>query len=113
MQAEYSDGLIEITDQAMVFRRYYFPFATARRVPLEQIVRVEACAPSLRNGSGRIWGSGDLGTWFPLDARRSKRDTIFLATLRGASMRIGFTVEDSRRVAEILQGMGLLNDATR
>lgn len=110
MNVKYSDRLVEITDREMVFRRYYFPFCTAKRVPLEQIASVEACKPSLRNGSGRLWGSSSFDIWFPLDASRPRRDAIFIATLRGASMRIGFTVEDSKTVAGILEGMRLLNE---
>jgi hypothetical protein len=59
-------------------------------------------------GSWRIWGTGDFQTWFPLDGKRPRRDRIFVASLRDTSQRIGFTVEDSQKVAGILEERGLL-----
>jgi hypothetical protein len=108
MSISYKDKLVEITDQEVVFHRYYFPFGTAKRVPLSQIETVQARRPSVASGSWRIWGTGDFATWFPLDFGRPNRDTIFVASLRGASQRIGFTVEDSQKVAEVLKERGLL-----
>ena len=58
-------------------------------------------------GSWRIWGGGPL-TWFPLDWSRLSRDAIFVAFVRGAAVRIGFTVEDSRTVKSILRERQLL-----
>lgn len=109
MTTKYKDKLVEITDKEMVFYRYYFPFFVAKRVPLERITRVERRSPSLPNGSWRIWGTGDFRVWFPLDVQRPKRDAIFIATLRGAEMRIGFTVEDSGKVSKILSETGVLD----
>lgn len=110
MNMPYKDNLIEITDQEIVFHRYYFPFGMAKRVPSKQIAGVEVRRPSIRNGSWRIWGSGDVVTWFPLDSGRPKRDAIFVASLHGTSIRIGFTAEDSKAVVGVLGDMGLLHE---
>jgi hypothetical protein len=110
MNTIYKDKLIEVTDQEVVFHRYYFPFGGDKHVPLSQIESVQAKQPSFFGGSWRLWGSGDLRTWFPLDGNRSKRDRIFVASLRGSSRRIGFTVEDSQKVTSILRERGLLHD---
>ena len=108
MKTLYKDGLVEITDQEVIFHRYYFPFGGDKHVPLSQIESVEVRPPSFLGGSWRIWGSSDLRTWFPLDGARPSRDRIFITHLRGRSHRICFTVERSKEVAEILRQRGLL-----
>ena len=106
----YKDKLVEITDQEVVFRRYYFPFGTAKHVPLSQIESVQVRQPSLQSGSWRIWGTGDFATWFPLDFGRPNRDAIFFASLRDSSQRIGFTAEDAQKVTKVLKERGLLHE---
>jgi serine/threonine protein kinase len=108
----YKDRLIEITDQEIVFHRYYLPFGSDRHVPWSHIESIQVRPPSLSSGSWRLWGCEDfLRTWYPLDFARPSRDRIFLLCLRGRSRRIGFTVEDSSKVMEILKARGLLREA--
>ena len=111
MNTLYKDSLVEMTDQEIVFHDYYFPFGNDKHVALSQIESVEARPPSLRNGKLRIWGTGGDLTWFPFDGKRPKRDRFFIASLRNKSWRIGFTVEDSKKMAEILRSQGLLKEA--
>ena len=59
--------------------------------------------------TSRQW---DLRTWFPLDAKRPKRDKIFLVTLLDKWTHIGFTVEHSDEVLRILKEKGLIQQAT-
>ena len=108
MSTLYKDGLVEISDQAVIFHRYYL-FGGDRRVPLSQIESVQVRPPSIWFGSWRIWGGGPR-TWFPLDWRRPSRDAIFVAYLRDCFMCIGFTVEDSQCVKSILRERGLLRE---
>lgn len=77
MGAIYADNLIEITDRGVTFHHYYFPFGD-KRVEWSRISSIEARQPSVKTGSWRIWGTGNLSTWFPLDARRPRRDRILL-----------------------------------
>jgi hypothetical protein len=107
MSTLYKDTLIEITDQAIIFRHYHFPFGSDKDVPFSQIETIHTRPPSVSFGSWRIWGGGPR-TWFPLDWVRPRRDTIFVARLRGRFIRIGFTVEDSQKVKSILRERGLL-----
>lgn len=107
MSTLYKDSLIEVTDQEIVFHRYYFPFGGDKRVLLSRIEGIEVRQPSIWFGSWRIWGSSGR-TWFPLDGGRPGRDAIFVATLRGGFMRIGFTVERSREAMEVFRERGLL-----
>lgn len=110
MSTTYKDSLIEITDQEVVFHRYYFPFGGDKHVPLSHIESVQVRQPSLFGGSWRLWGSGDFRTWYPRDFARPNRDRIFVAFLRGCFRRIGFTVEDSKKVTEVLKERGLLHE---
>ena len=108
MTTTYQDALIEITDQEIIFRRYYFPTGTDKRVPLADIEGIEIRQPSTFVGKYRIWGTGDLRTWYPYDRHRSSRDKIFRATVRGSRVRIGFTVERPDEVIQIFKARGLL-----
>ena len=110
MNTLYKDGLIEVTDEEVIFRRYYFPFGGDRHVPLSWIERVQIRQPSFWFGSWRLWGGGPQ-TWFPLDGARPNRDAIFVAILRGRYRRIGFTVEHSKEAAEVFKRRGLLQEA--
>ena len=110
MKTIYRDKLVEITDQEIVFHRYYFPFGGDRRVLFSQIASIEARPPSFFGGSWRLWGTGNFRTWFPQDTARPGRDRIFFAALRGSFRRIGFTVEDSQRVTGILKELGWLQE---
>ncbi|HYW04405.1 MAG TPA: hypothetical protein VFA86_10740 [Gammaproteobacteria bacterium] len=108
MTTLYSDRLIEITDEEIVFRGYYLPVAGSRFVPLDRIGSVRVLRPSLFRGSWRIWGSGDFRTWFTWDPGRPGRERIFVASVRGGYWKIGFTVEDSARATEVLLELGVL-----
>jgi len=105
----YSDKLVEITEKSILFRWYYFPFGR-RRVPLSEIDHIIAKEPSLLSGKWRIHGTRDFKMWFPCDWKRPKRDRIFIATLRNEPTKIGFTVEDSEKVQDILREKKLLKD---
>jgi hypothetical protein len=109
MSTRYKDKLIEVSDKAVTFRRYYFPFGN-RRVSFDQIERVNVAPPSDSSVRWRLFGTSDGRTWFPLDWKRPTRDKIFVAFLRGSWRRIGFTVEDSRQVAGVFRDRGLLHE---
>ena len=103
----YADRFVEITDDAILFRVYYFPWG-AKVVPFAEIESVEPFALTFWNGKCRIWGTSDFGTWWPADWDRPSRDMAFLLVRRGRRVRIAFTVEDSVQVEAILRGKGLL-----
>ncbi len=104
----YADSLVSISTDSITFFHYYFPIMTSRRVAFADIDHITVHRATLHTGSWRIWGSGNLRTWFLLDTSRPSRDVIFCAIVRGRGMNIGFTVENSARVQEILAGKGLL-----
>ena len=103
----YSDKLVEITKNGILFRNYHFPFGS-KRVAFSEVDGILAKEATLLNGKWRLWGTGDLVTWFPCDWKRPTRDRIFLLSFPGRRRRIGFTVEDSRKVMNVLNSKGLL-----
>ena len=100
----YSDRLIEISDNMILFRNYYFPTFSAKTVKFQEIEKIILKKPTLKKGKYRFWGTGDFIHWFPLDNQRSKRDVIFILFRKSKKIRIGFTVEDSKKVRELLEG---------
>ena len=103
----YSDSLVEIKNNSILFRRYGF-FERDRMVLFSEIEKFVVKNPSLWNGKFRFHGTGDFKTWFPKDFQRYKRDKIFVACIRNKWWRIGFTVENSDAVQKIFQGKGLV-----
>jgi hypothetical protein len=104
----YADRLIHMSDDNITFLRYYFPFLAGKQVAYASIDHIDVEQPTLTNGKWRIWGSGNLSTWYPLDTGRPSRDRIFIATLNNQRTRIGFTVEDSAKVIRVLRGKGII-----
>jgi len=96
----YTDKQIEISESSILIRKYYYPFGS-RRVELADIEAIYVYEPSLVSGKYRYWGTGNFRTWFPPD-KRSKRDKIFVIKLKRRWWRIGFTVEDSQMVLNVL-----------
>ncbi len=103
----YSDHLVEISAETILFRRYYFP-SGAKRLRLSDIERVVIQRPTFTTGKYRLQGSGGWRTWFPMDLQRPKRGKIFVLILRNKWRRIGFTVEDEATVERLLRERQLL-----
>jgi hypothetical protein len=108
----YKDKLIEISHDFLLLKNYYVPFGNPKRVPFEEIESVTAEKPSLSVGKWRIWGTGNLTSWFPLDFARPRRDLVFMVCLRGKTIRVGFTAENSEAVVRIFEQRGLLHHRT-
>ncbi len=104
----YSDKLVEITSDSILFHDYFFP-AGNKRIKLADI----KCVKVINGGCWRLWGTGDFRTWAPADFDRPKRDKIFLVLLKNKWRRIMFTVEDSAAVIKILKEKGLLEEQER
>jgi len=100
-QLLYKDKLIEIFDNSIIFHDYYFPFRD-KRVEFENVDSVVVLKPTILSGKYRYYGTGDFRTWFPPD-HRSSRDKIFVMKMRKKWWRVGFTVESSQTVLNILK----------
>lgn len=101
----YEDALVVLSLESLLIKGYYFPTRTPKRVALADVQRIEVLRPSLWTGRWRLWGSGDLSTFFALDLGRPNRDRIFLLTQRAKRIRIGFTVEHSGRFIAALRSL--------
>jgi len=105
----YSDSLVEIKRDSILFKRYSF-FEKDRLVLFTDIEKIVVKKATIWNGRFRFHGTGDFKTWFPKDFQRYKRDKIFIASIRYKWWRIGFTVEDSDAVIRILREKGLIKN---
>lgn len=108
----YKDTLVEISNDSLLIKNYYFPLIGSKRVLFQNIESVTAEQPSISNGQFRIWGTGNFVTWFPLDFWRPKRDKIFMIHLCGKTISVGFTVKNSETVYKILDQKGFIQHAT-
>ena len=107
----YGDRLVTLSNREICFHHYHLNGAT-KCVDLASLDKIVAKKPNIWNGKWRIWGSSNLRTWFPCDIKRPSRDTIFATVPRRGGHPIGFTVEDSARFRQSIQGIGLLPDDT-
>lgn len=103
----YSDELVDVYENGIQFKRYYFPTSKAKFVKFSDILRIEKKQPTLMNGKLRYWGSGDFITWFPLDWKRPERNAIFFLLLSTQKLRIGFTVENTEAFIEAIEPKGI------
>jgi hypothetical protein len=104
----YTDRLVTITKDDIIFQHYYFPTGKRKVVKIDNIRCIFVEKPTLWNGKWRLHGTGNFKTWFPKDYSRFKRDRIFIATLKNQWVNIGFTVEDGDRVEVILRSKNLI-----
>jgi hypothetical protein len=81
----YDDGGVACTDDALVIRRYYFPFGE-KRIPYTKIERVQRLPLAGLSGRYRIWGSGDFTHWFNLDWRRPGKSVMFVIETSGGGI---------------------------
>lgn len=86
----------------MTIKRYYFPFANAKRIAYSDVQGIKSQKMGWASGKGRIWGAGDPRYWFPLDARRGRKSTLLVIDV-GRRVRACITPEDPDKVVEILR----------
>lgn len=79
--ASYRDKTLAIDAHTLTIRRYYFPWAGAKRVPLSAVRGVQRAPLSFFGGRGRVWGSTTLRYWCNLDIGRPKKDVGFALDL--------------------------------
>ncbi|AWS41835.1 hypothetical protein [Streptosporangium sp. 'caverna'] len=100
----YNDGLVACTDTELIIGRYYFPWGSAKRIPLSAI-RGLSWVP-LPNGSWRIWGSGDFVHWFNLDSGRPQKKAALMIDL-GRRVVPVITPDEPGRLVEELTARGI------
>lgn len=96
----YDDGLVTLDEEGVTLRRYYL-WGAAKHIPYATIASVRRRSMSAVTGRWRIWGSGDLVHYWPLDTKRpGKSEAIEVDT--GHHWIPTFTPDDPERVARIL-----------
>ena len=105
-KVHYADALVEIDEDSILFRNYYYPFGS-KRFPVSNIKEIIYYQPKWWSGKWRIYGSGDLKTWCPCDWGRPSRDMMFILFPARGWWRVGFTVEDSEKAIEALSEIGV------
>jgi hypothetical protein len=106
----YSDKLVEISDDSILIRDYYYPFGD-KRVRFENVDSIVVKKPTLMSGRYRYYGTGDFRTWFPPDTR-TRRDKIFIIKIKSKWWRVGLTVENSQAVLGLLKSKCSVIDCT-
>lgn len=101
-QVFYDDGHVRLDHDGVIIRRYYFPLGMSKRIPYARIRAVRAWHMGPLTGKGRVWGSGDLRHWAPLDLHRRRKETALALDL-GRWMTPVITPDDPARVQAILQ----------
>jgi hypothetical protein len=96
----YEDDRITCTDSGLVIHGYYFPLATAKRIPYGEIRTVEQI--ELGSGRWRIWGGTDPRYWFNLDLHRPHKASALVLEL-GKAIRPVITPDDPVRVRSIVE----------
>jgi hypothetical protein len=97
----YDDGLVELDEQGITLGRYYFPIGVSKRIAYTDIQNVEQRPMGAWTGRGRLWGSGDLRHWAPLDLHRPKKDTAIILDL-GRFVQPVFSPDGPARVMALL-----------
>jgi hypothetical protein len=98
-ESSYDDGRIAC-DGAGLTIRWYYPWG-AKRIPYRAIRSAEAFPLRRLWGKWRIWGSGDLRSWYHLDGSRpGKQRGIRLET--GRWVRPCLTPDDVDAVLRVL-----------
>ena len=109
----YTDNLVKVYDNGILFRNYYFPFGS-KFVKFSNILSIVKKSPTLTNGKWRIWGTSSFLFWFPLDWKRPKKNSIFFLRLSSQRIRIGFTVENTEQFIEVMKSkrINIVNTAS-
>jgi hypothetical protein len=98
----YEDAGLLLDNDGITIRRYYFPFATAKRISYSAIQGIKAEPISWKSGKGRFWGASDPRYWFPLDIHRGKKPTLLVIDV-GRRVKACITPEDPDRVIALLR----------
>jgi hypothetical protein len=102
MAALYEDAGLTLDEDGISIRRYYFPFATPKRIAYRDIKGIKAHPMGWNSGKARFWGSGDPRFWFPLDVQRGQKHTLLILDV-GSWVRPCITPEDPDRVIGLLK----------
>jgi hypothetical protein len=98
----YDDGLIQLDRHAITLRRYHFPSGTSKVIPLRDVRGYTATPLRLGLDRFRVWGSGDLRRWLPLDIRRPLKTMLITLDVPGTFPKPACTPERPREFTAML-----------
>lgn len=98
----YDDGLVQLDDNGITLRRYYFPLATSKHIRYQDIRGVEARPMNWLTGKGRLWGTGTFRYWLPLDTKRPSKNTLVVLDV-GGKLKPAFSPDDADQVVSLIQ----------
>ncbi|MGA8847813.1 MAG: hypothetical protein WB471_14455 [Nocardioides sp.] len=98
----YDDGSLLLDQTGLTIRRYYFPWAGAKRISYDRVRQVETRPLGWLTGGGRVWGSAHPRYWLPLDLGRAHKHTLVVIDI-GRRVRPSVTPRDPELVAEMLR----------
>ncbi len=97
----YDDGCTVLDADGVTLRHYYFPTGKAKTIPYARIQVARTQKMGWSSGKGRLWGSGGLTSWLPMDSSRAGKDVLVLLDL-GGRVRPGFSPDDPAAVLALL-----------
>ncbi len=104
----YNDGYVEIYDDFLVVRGFYFGPIGKIKIRFGEIKSMEVM--NFKGICWRLQGTVDLKTWFAHDLKRySKKQNIVVECSR-FKCKVGFSVEDFEAVSAIFKDKGLLTE---
>jgi hypothetical protein len=106
--ADYEDSRITLDAGGLSLRMYYFPFGS-KHIQFDRIAKVHEhdMGTGIGGGRWRIWGSGDLVHWMPLDAKRPKKKWMYIFRLKGSAFRPCVTPDDPEAFKAALTSRGI------
>ena len=113
LSSPYSDSLVSISADGLRLFGYYFPTGSSKLVRFTDIAQMTVLPCTLTTGAWRLWGTGDLITWFPKDFNRPQRTTVFHMTLRHQRIRIAWTAQDAEKAIASLLSYGVPLERSR
>ena len=99
--ADYRDPLITADADGVTIRRYYFPIPLPKRIRWSRIRAVRREDMGGLSGQYRIWGSGNLRTYYNLDPQRPSKQVKFVLDT-GRWIRPAVTPDDPDAFAGVL-----------
>jgi hypothetical protein len=112
MPTLYQDSLVELTDTVLTLKHYYYPRGGSKTILLADIEEVVEKKPTLFNGKGRLWGTGNFRVWYARDFQRFRREVIYTVRIKRKFVRAGFSVENPAMFSSLLASKVLLRQAT-
>jgi hypothetical protein len=98
----YDDGLVRVDEDGLTLARYYFPFATSKHIPFDQIRAIDVRPMGWLTGRLRGWGTTHPRFWLQLDPRRFRKTTLISLDI-GRRVHPAFTPADPDAVLQLLR----------